>query len=166
MDLKLEKHWCQASLSVRGGAMLHIQRTSGLSHLCACQGIISHSLDREMGIPCDPYTARIRRDLTATAETALESIIFPFRSRPGMTTNQLSYGPEVPMAKEKWTMERVHQELSEARTKVFVTNKVLETGNLKFADYPEWGLVIEPILRDLLANATAIQQMLEEKKEE
>ena len=68
------------------------------------------------------------------------------------------------MEKEKWTMERVHQELSEARTRVFVTTKVLETGNLKFSDYPEWALVIEPVLKDLLANAAVIEAMLEKKE--
>ncbi len=69
------------------------------------------------------------------------------------------------MEKEKWTMERVHQELSEARTRVFVTNKVLETGNLKFSDHPEWALVIEPVLEDLMANAAAIQELLQKKSQ-
>jgi hypothetical protein len=50
---------------------------------------------------------------------------------------------------EKWTPERVHKELSEARNKLFVITKVLETGSLKFEDSQEWVLVIKPLLRDL-----------------
>jgi hypothetical protein len=61
------------------------------------------------------------------------------------------------MAEEKWTFEKVHSEISEARTKVFVVFKVLETGNLKFADHPEWALVVNPLLREISDYADKIR---------
>jgi len=64
---------------------------------------------------------------------------------------------------KKWTIERVHSELYEARTKVFVIAKVLETGAISFADHPEWALVIKPMLKDLAENANKIDAMLKEE---
>jgi hypothetical protein len=62
--------------------------------------------------------------------------------------------------KPKWTMERIHREVQEARTKIFVIAKVLETGNLKFAENPEWGVVIKPLIRDLVLHAGTIDQLI------
>ncbi|HMK37431.1 MAG TPA: hypothetical protein VK463_20325 [Desulfomonilaceae bacterium] len=62
--------------------------------------------------------------------------------------------------KPKWTVERVHEEISVARTKLFVVAKYLETGNLKLSESPEWALVIRPLLKDLITNANKIQGFL------
>lgn len=62
--------------------------------------------------------------------------------------------------KPKWTVERVHQEISDSRAKLFVVAKYLETGNLKISELPEWTLVISPLLKDLIANARKIQGLM------
>jgi len=69
------------------------------------------------------------------------------------------------MEEPKWTMERVHKEVLEARTKIFVVTKVLETGNLKFAENPEWALVVEPLLKDLLDNTAKIRELVRPKEQ-
>jgi len=69
------------------------------------------------------------------------------------------------MAEEKWTMERIRTDIYDARTKVFVINKVLESGNLKFEDHPEWALAISPLAKDLLENAKQLHDLLEDKKD-
>lgn len=63
---------------------------------------------------------------------------------------------------KKWTMERIHSELYEARTKVFVIAKVLEAGVISFEGQPEWSLVIKPMLKELAANAAKIDAMIKE----
>jgi hypothetical protein len=68
------------------------------------------------------------------------------------------------MAEEKWSVERIHKEVHDARTKMFVVAKVLETGNIQFSEHPEWALVIKPILADLLANTQKIKDMIEKEK--
>ncbi len=68
------------------------------------------------------------------------------------------------MAEEKWTVERIHKEVQDARTKMFVVAKVLETGNIRLSEHPEWVLVIKPIIADLLTNAQKISQMMEAEK--
>jgi hypothetical protein len=65
------------------------------------------------------------------------------------------------VSEEKWNIERIHKEIQDARTKMFVVTKVLEAGNIKFADHPEWVLVIKPMLTDLADNAQKISAMLE-----
>lgn len=67
------------------------------------------------------------------------------------------------MPQEKWTIERLHKEISSARTTVFVAAKVLETGSLKPAEYPEWVILIRPLLEDLTKNAERIRALLEEQ---
>jgi hypothetical protein len=62
--------------------------------------------------------------------------------------------------KPKWTVERVHQEITDARTKIFVVAKYLETGHLNLSESPEWALVIRPLLKDMVANAQKIQALL------
>ncbi len=64
------------------------------------------------------------------------------------------------MAEEKWTFERVRTEINEARTKMFVVFKVLETGNLKFAEHPEWALVVSPMLKELSVYAAKIKDFV------
>ncbi|MFC1833369.1 hypothetical protein ACFL2Q_01375 [Thermodesulfobacteriota bacterium] len=64
--------------------------------------------------------------------------------------------------KPKWTMEKVHQEVSEARTKIFVVNKVLETGSLKPEENPEWVLVIKPLLKDLKEFSASIDDLMKD----
>jgi hypothetical protein len=67
--------------------------------------------------------------------------------------------------KPKWTVERIHREIAEARTKIFVVAKYLETGNLKLSEFPEWVLVINPLVKDVIANAQIIQGlMVDEEK--
>lgn len=65
-------------------------------------------------------------------------------------------------SEKKWTMERVHSELYDARTKVFVIAKVLETGAISLKDHPEWSLVLKPMLKDLVDNANRIESMINE----
>ncbi len=64
------------------------------------------------------------------------------------------------MAEEKWTFERVRTEINDARTKMFVVFKVLETGNLKFAEHPEWALVVSPMLKVLSDYAAKIKDFM------
>ncbi len=61
---------------------------------------------------------------------------------------------------KKWDVERVHKEISDARTRMFVITKVLETGSIDFSGYPEWVLVIRPLLRDITRNADRIRELL------
>lgn len=68
------------------------------------------------------------------------------------------------MPEEKWNMERIRNEVYEARTKMFVVVKVLETVNIKPREYPEWTLVIKPLLKDLIENTEKIQALIEEEK--
>lgn len=68
------------------------------------------------------------------------------------------------MSEPKWTMERIHKEISEARTKIFVVAKVLETGSLSFSENNEWALVVRPILKDLIANTELLSAMVEGKQ--
>ncbi len=63
---------------------------------------------------------------------------------------------------EKWTIERVHKELKEARNKLFVITKVMETGSVKLEDKQEWILVTKPMLRDLKTFSDQIDSMLGE----
>jgi hypothetical protein len=67
------------------------------------------------------------------------------------------------MAEEKWTFEKVRSEINEARTKMFVVLKVLETGNLKFAEAPEWALVVNPLLREVADYAAKIKELVGEE---
>jgi hypothetical protein len=67
---------------------------------------------------------------------------------------------EEPMTEEKWTFEKVRTEINEARTKMFVVFKVLETGNLKFAEHPEWALVVSPMLKELSDYAAKIKDFM------
>jgi len=67
------------------------------------------------------------------------------------------------MAEEKWTFERVRSEINEARTKMFVVFKVLETGNLKFAEHPEWALVVSPLVKDVSDYAAKIGDLVGEE---
>ncbi len=53
------------------------------------------------------------------------------------------------MTDDKWTVEKVRKEIYDARTKMFVVAKVLETGSVSLKDHEEWALVIKPLLRDL-----------------
>lgn len=67
----------------------------------------------------------------------------------------------------KWTVERVRQEIYDARTKMFALTKVLETGAIDWAQHPEWVVVIRPLLKDMVDNAQKISAMMEagEKQE-
>jgi hypothetical protein len=66
----------------------------------------------------------------------------------------------------KWNVERVHKEINEAKTKLFVVAKVLESGNIKFSEFPEWALVIRPLLKDIVTHSHAIEEIVnsEDKK--
>ncbi len=64
------------------------------------------------------------------------------------------------MADAKWTFERVRSEIDEARTKMFVVFKVLETGNLKFSEHPEWALVVNPLLKEISDFSSKIGELV------
>ncbi|MBI5252245.1 MAG: hypothetical protein HY912_22350 [Desulfomonile tiedjei] len=64
------------------------------------------------------------------------------------------------MSEPKWNMERIHKEIYDARTKMFVITKVLETGSLKFSDHPEWALVVRPLLEEMMQFAGKIQEQV------
>jgi hypothetical protein len=61
---------------------------------------------------------------------------------------------------KKWNVERIHKEINDARTTMFVVTKVLETGSVDFSERPEWVLVIRPLLRDLVKNADRVSELL------
>jgi hypothetical protein len=65
------------------------------------------------------------------------------------------------MSDEKWSMRRVREEIYDARVKIFVVSKVMETGNLKPQEEPEWTLVIKPLLDDILEHTGKLKEMLE-----
>lgn len=68
------------------------------------------------------------------------------------------------MSEEKaqtWTMERIHQEIYNARTTAFVIAKVLETGSIKPEEHPEWVVVIRPLLGELGKFSAEIAKLLE-----
>ncbi len=61
--------------------------------------------------------------------------------------------------KKKWDPERVHQEVYDARTKMFVVLKVLETGSIKLSDHPEWAILIKPLLKELIDYAQGVSAL-------
>ncbi len=61
---------------------------------------------------------------------------------------------------KKWNVERIHKEINEARNKLFVVTKVMETGSVDFSEYPEWVLVIRPLLRDVVKNSNRLRELL------
>jgi hypothetical protein len=61
---------------------------------------------------------------------------------------------------KKWNVERVHKEIYDARTTMFVVTKVLETGSVDFSEHAEWVLVIRPLLRDLVKNVGRVSELL------
>jgi hypothetical protein len=64
------------------------------------------------------------------------------------------------MSEPKWNVEKIHKEIYDARTKMFVISKVLETGSLNFSDHPEWALVIRPLLKEVIQFAGSIQEKM------
>jgi hypothetical protein len=62
---------------------------------------------------------------------------------------------------EEWTIERVYKDVSEARTKIFVVAKFLETGSLKLAEHSEWALLLRPLLKDLAEHTESIRKLAE-----
>lgn len=68
--------------------------------------------------------------------------------------------------KPKWTVERIRNEVYDARTKLFVITKVLETGNIKLHEQPEWVLVLTPLLTELQEYTAAIQEFAKGPEEE
>jgi hypothetical protein len=61
---------------------------------------------------------------------------------------------------KKWNVERIHKEIYDARTTMFVVTKVLETGSVDFSEHPEWVLVIRPLLLDLVKNVDRVRELL------
>ncbi|MEW6533568.1 MAG: hypothetical protein AB1473_22260 [Thermodesulfobacteriota bacterium] len=66
--------------------------------------------------------------------------------------------------KPKWTMERIRNEVYDARTKLFVVAKVLETGLPDPAESPEWVLVIKPLLKEIIDHTKTIQNLMKDEK--
>ncbi|MDQ7782942.1 MAG: hypothetical protein RDU20_08695 [Desulfomonilaceae bacterium] len=64
--------------------------------------------------------------------------------------------------KKKWDAEKVHQEVYDARTRMFVVLKVLETESLQLKEHPEWALLIRPLLNEIIEYAQSIRAMAEE----
>jgi hypothetical protein len=69
------------------------------------------------------------------------------------------------MSEPKWTLEKIHKEVYDARTKMFVLSKVLETGSINVSEHPEWVLVIKPLLEDLMQNVEAVKKSVEASSE-
>jgi hypothetical protein len=65
--------------------------------------------------------------------------------------------------KPAWDVQRVHKEVYDARTRMFVTLKVLETGAVEFKEHPEWVLVIKPLLKELTEFSEKINSLMELK---
>ena len=65
------------------------------------------------------------------------------------------------MSEKKWTVEKVRQELYDARTKLFVIAKVLETGSVNLSEHPEWMVVMQPLLKEVVEYAGQIKGMCE-----
>jgi hypothetical protein len=53
------------------------------------------------------------------------------------------------MTEPKWNVEKIHKEVYDARTKLFVIFKVLETGSINFKEHPEWALIVRPLLKEI-----------------
>lgn len=66
-------------------------------------------------------------------------------------------------AKEKWNVERIHSEVYDARTKLFVIAKVLEAGTIDLKGRPEWALVIRPLLKELVGYADKVGTMIDKE---
>lgn len=64
--------------------------------------------------------------------------------------------------KKKWDPKKVHQEVYDARTKMFVVLKVLETGSIQLKDHPEWTMLIKPLLKELLEYTMSVNAMADE----
>jgi hypothetical protein len=69
------------------------------------------------------------------------------------------------MSDQSWTIERIRQELSEVRTRLFVMGKVLESGTIKPEDHPEWMLVLRPMLTDVASNFEKVRAILDKPQE-
>ena len=67
------------------------------------------------------------------------------------------------MSEKKWTPEKIHHEIYDARTKLFVVAKVLETGSINLGELPEWTLVIKPLLDEVVEFAGQIRSMADQK---
>lgn len=67
------------------------------------------------------------------------------------------------MNDETWNTQKVRQEVYDARTKLFVVAKVLESGSVNFKEQQEWAMVIRPLLRDILTYVDKIQGFLEDQ---
>ena len=59
--------------------------------------------------------------------------------------------------------QKVRKEVYDARTKLFVVAKVLETGSVNMKEQQEWAMVVMPLLKDILTYVGKIQESLEEK---
>jgi hypothetical protein len=71
---------------------------------------------------------------------------------------------EAILSEEAWNPQKVRQEVYDARTKLFVVAKVLETGSVNMIEQPEWAMVVMPLLKDILTYVGKIQESLEEKQ--
>lgn len=67
------------------------------------------------------------------------------------------------MNDETWNTQKVRQEVYDARTKLFVVAKVLESGSVNFKEQQEWAMVIRPLLRDILTYVDKIQGFMEDQ---
>jgi hypothetical protein len=76
---------------------------------------------------------------------------------------ELTPKQEVILSDEAWNPQKVRQEVYDARTKLFVVAKVLETGSVNMKEQPEWAMVVMPLLKDILTYVGKIQESLEEK---
>jgi hypothetical protein len=70
---------------------------------------------------------------------------------------------EAILSDEAWNPQKVRQEVYDARTKLFVVAKVLETGSVNMKEQQEWAMVVMPLLKDILTYVGKIQESLEEK---
>lgn len=64
------------------------------------------------------------------------------------------------MTEPKWNVEKIHKEVYDARTKLFVIFKVLETGSIDFKEHAEWALVVRPLLKEISEFSGKIEGLL------
>jgi hypothetical protein len=57
-------------------------------------------------------------------------------------------------------VEKIHKEVYDARTKLFVIFKVLETGSINFKEHPEWALIVRPLLKEISEFSGKIEGLL------
>jgi hypothetical protein len=91
-----------------------------------------------------------------------EVVVF-FKKEHLTVVNESSKREEYMTEKKKWDAERVHQEIYDARTKMFVVLKVLETGSVNLTEHPEWTILMKPLLKELMEYSESVRAMADQE---